>query len=401
MKKFAVSFMMLCACVAQAQQLSRLKAENTYNHWVGTWACAPQPVVKSYMPFNNEMTNRSVRQVVKVSVGGDVVRLHLSNVYSTEPVEIRSVYISAATDSFAIAPKTTEYLRFHGRQRVVIAPGASVVSDAERFHLRPLQLLAITINYRKAPKVPTVHMGSRTTSYILRGYSGPYTSFAKAFREEHWFNIAAIDVYNRQAEAVAIIGNSITDGKNSTDNRQDRWPDRLSEELHRQGRTKGILNLGIGNNRVLSVGLGAAAKDRFDRDILQQHGVKTVIVFEGVNDLGVSNDAKTTARRLIEEYNMMIRKAHERHLKIYGATIMPMRGCAYFTPEREEGRRMVNEWMRTSKAFDGVIDFDELMRDAEDHEVLRQEWQSDWLHPNAEGYAVMGRFAAQWLINHE
>ncbi len=399
MKKIICILLMLCFLGVRAQELLHPKNQNIYNYWVGTWACAPQPVVRSYMPFNNEMTNRSVRQVVKVSIGGDVMRLHLSNEYSTEPVEIRSVYISVSTDSFAIEPKTAEYLRFGGHQRVTIEPRKTVVSDPLRFHLKPLQRVVVTINYKVAPKEPTVHMGSRTTSYILKGNSGPHTDFEKAFREDHWFNISAIDVYNVDANAVAIIGNSITDGKNSITNRQNRWPDVMSEELYRKGNGRGVLNLGIGDNRVLTVGIGAPAMQRFDRDILQQCGVKEVIVFEGINDLGTSKDAKTTARRLIEQYVIMIRKAHEHHLKIYGGTIMPMKGSAYFTEDHEAGRQIVNEWMRKSKEFDGILDFDELMRSTEDRRSMRKEWQSDWLHPNAEGYAVMGRYAAEFLLN--
>lgn len=387
----------------QAQRLPRPSRVTTFNQWVGTWAAAPQPVVKSYMPFNNKMDNRSVRQIIKVSAGGDIVRLRLSNEYSTEPIEIHSVYISNVTDSFAIEPESSEYLRFHNHKRVVIAPGKSVVSDAERFRLRPLQRLAITINYKTAPTSPTVHMGSRTTSYILKGYSSPQTSFERAFREDHWFNIQALEVLNMNATAVAILGNSITDGKNSTTNHQNRWPDIMSDVLNAaalrdaNARQTGVLNLGIGNNRVLTVGLGSPGKDRFHRDILQQKGLRDVIIFEGINDIGVSKDIQTTIRKLIEEYTIMARKAHEQHLKVYGATIMPMLGCGYYTDEHERGREELNRWIRETNVFDGVIDFDLLMRDPADRRRMRAEWQSDWLHPNAQGYAEMGRFAAEFL----
>jgi hypothetical protein len=250
-------------------------AQNLMGRWTGTWATAMQVPVKSFMPYNNDMSNRSVRQVIKVSAGGDIVRLQLSNIFSSEPVEIRSVYIAHALDSFRIDTESVEYLRFDGHQRVVIAPGKSVWSDAERFALKPLGRLAITINYKSAPKSPTVHMGSRTTSYILRGYSGPQTDFSKAFRYEKWFNIAALNVYAKDVRTFAILGNSITDGKGSTTDHQNRWPDEMSFNLYELGnrqlkeglprRQFGVLNLGIGNNRVLSVGYGLAAKDRFDR----------------------------------------------------------------------------------------------------------------------------------------
>lgn len=403
MKRLLSFLVLLCSLSASAQRLSLYNNPNTYNHWVGTWAAAPQIPMKIFMPYNNDMTWRSVRQVVKVSVGGDIVRLKISNEESKEPLVIKSIYIANSTDSSAIEPASAEYLRFRGKHGVEIQPGRAATSDAARFPLKALQRLAITINYKLAPKEPTVHQGSRTTTYITRGYTEPYSDFSTAFREDHWFNIAALDVYNVNASSVAIIGNSITDGKNSTTNAQNRWPDVMSEELNAPNAPLtrldiGVLNLGIGANCVVEPGgVGIAAKDRFDRDILQQYGVKSVIVFEGINDLGRSRDGKTTARLLIEQYREMIRKAHLRHLKIYGATITPMKGAGYFSADHEEGRKIVNEWIRTSKEFDGVIDFDELMRDPADREAMRKEWQSDWLHPNPEGYKIMGRFAAEFI----
>ena len=405
MKRLLSLFFILFTLTVSAQKLSLYNNSTVYNHWVGTWAAAPQIPMKSFMPYNNEMTNRSVRQIVKVSIGGDIVRLKISNEESTEPLVIKSVYIAVSTDSSAIDPASAEYLRFAGKHGVEILPGNAVLSDAARFPLKSLQRLAITINYKKAPKEPTVHQGSRTTTYITRGYTEPYSDFTMSFREDHWFNIAAIDVYNVQASCIAIIGNSITDGKNSTNNAQNRWPDVMSEELNApkaplKSLNIGVLNLGIGGNCVVGQGsIGPLAKDRFDRDILMQQGVKSVIVFEGINDLGHSRDGKTTARLLIEQYREMIRKAHLHHLKIYGATITPMKGTGYYNAGHEEGRKIVNEWIRSSKEFDGVIDFDELMRDPADREAMRKEWQSDWLHPNAEGYKMMGRFAAEYMRN--
>ncbi|GAB6982871.1 SGNH/GDSL hydrolase family protein [Prevotella dentasini] len=370
--------------------------------WVGTWACAPQTVDKRYMPYNNNMSDRSVRQIVKVSIGGEAVRLQLSNVFSSQPVEIRSVYIAHSTDSFSIHRLSARYLHFSGRRSVTIPAGQSVFSDELKFRLEPMERVAITINYYRAPALPTVHMGSRTTSYIMRGLTTPATRFGKAFREDHWFNIAAIDVVHAEAASVAIIGNSITDGKASTTNGQDRWPDIMSDVLnapHRKARPTGVLNLGIGNNRVLSVGLGEAARDRFDRDILAQRGVRDVVVFEGINDLGTTANPGETARQLIAEYQKMIQKAHARGLRVFGGTIMPFRGCrGYYTEARDAARRQVNDWIRTTGELDGVLDFDALMRDPSAPDQLRREWQcGDWLHPNPLGYRQMGEYAARVL----
>ena len=376
-------------------------------HWVGTWACAPQTVDKSFMPYNNQMTNRSVRQVVKVSIGGNVIRLQLSNELSSEPVEITSVYIAKAGNGPEIYKTSAKYLQFGKKRQVVIPAGKAVFSDALKFKLQPLERVSITINYLKAPKEPTVHMGSRTTSYILRGVTNSYTDFTTAFKEDHWFNISAIDVLDATASSIAILGNSITDGKGSTTNAQDRWPDFLSAALNngagfnlfKVGKT-GILNLGIGNNRILSVGLGAPGKERFDRDILAQRGLRAVIIFEAINDIGTSTNPDETARKLVEAYQVMIKKARQRGLKVYMGTITPFRGCrGYFTEEREEARKIVNSWIRTTHEIDGFIDFDALMRDPSAPEQLRREWQiGDWLHPNPLGYKQMGEYAARFLM---
>lgn len=401
--------LLLTACLAASPAMgqSLLRQRNVIGHWTATWATAMQVPVKTFMPYNNDMTERSVRQVIKVSAGGDIVRLQLSNIFSAEPVEIRSVYIAHALDSFRIDPASAQYLRFSGHQRVTILPGQSIFSDAERFALRPLERLAITINYKQAPKAPTVHMGSRTTSYILRGYSGPLTDFSRAFQYEKWFNISSLAVYANNVRTFAILGNSITDGKGATTDHQNRWPDEMSfnlnEALPLRSRKEGepkrqyaVLNLGIGNNRVLSVGYGQAGKDRFDRDILAQQGVTDVIVFEGINDLGNAADAMATARELVEQYKIMVSKCRRARLRVYLATITPMKGSGYFTPRREAARQWVNEWIRTQKEADGVLDFDKLMQDPADPAALRPEWRlADALHPNATGYKVMGRHAAE------
>ena len=174
MKRLLVFLMMFCA----------LSTYSLAQNWVGTWATAPQTVVRSFMPYNNCMTNRSVRQVVKVSIGGDVIRLKLSNIYSMQPVEIRSIYIAHAKDSSDIDAKTAQYFKFGNSYKTIIPAGKQIVSNALKFKLRNLERVAITINYTSAPEIPTVHMGSRTTSYIMKGVTNAHSNFAKAFREK-------------------------------------------------------------------------------------------------------------------------------------------------------------------------------------------------------------------------
>lgn len=393
MKRLLVFLMMFCA----------LSTYSLAQNWVGTWATAPQTVVRSFMPYNNCMTNRSVRQVVKVSIGGDVIRLKLSNIYSMQPVEIRSIYIAHAKDSFAIDAKTAQYFKFGNSYKTVIPAGKQIVSDALKFNLRNLERVAITINYTSAPKVPTVHMGSRTTSYIMKGVTNAHSNFEKAFRENHWYNISGIDVYtmSNNMSAIAIIGNSITDGKCSTDNAQNRWPDVMSEMLQLKHKitNQGVLNLGIGNNRVtVPGGFGALAKERFDRDILMQNGVKKVIIFEGVNDIGAarSGNSETVARQIIESIQGMVKKAKARKMKVYLGTITPFKGAGYYTHFHEAARLYVNDWIRSqARNVDGILDFAKLLQDPNDDRRMKREYASnDWLHPNPTGYKAMGIYAA-------
>ena len=393
MKRLLVFLMMFCA----------LSTYSLAQNWVGTWATAPQTVVRSFMPYNNCMTNRSVRQVVKVSIGGDVIRLKLSNIYSMQPVEIRSIYIAHAKDSSDIDAKTAQYFKFGNSYKTVIPAGKQIVSDALKFKLRNLERVAITINYTSAPEIPTVHMGSRTTSYIMKGVTNAHSNFAKAFRENHWYNISGIDVYtmSNNMSAIAIIGNSITDGKCSTDNAQNRWPDVMSEMLQLKHKitNQGVLNLGIGNNRVtVPGGFGALAKERFDRDILMQNGVKKVIIFEGVNDIGAARNgnSETVARQIIESIQGMVKKAKARKMKVYLGTITPFKGAGYYTHFHEAARLYVNDWIRSqARNVDGILDFAKLLQDPNDDRRMKREYASnDWLHPNPTGYKAMGIYAA-------
>ena len=393
MKRLLVFLMVFCA----------LSTYSLAQNWVGTWATAPQTVVRSFMPYNNCMTNRSVRQVVKVSIGGDVIRLKLSNIYSMQPVEIRSIYIAHAKDSFSIDAKSAQYFKFGNSYKTVIPAGKQIVSDALKFKLRNLERVAITINYTLAPEVPTVHMGSRTTSYIMKGVTNAHSNFEKAFRENHWYNISGIDVYtmSNNMSAIAIMGNSITDGKCSTDNAQNRWPDVMSEMLQLKHKitNQGVLNLGIGNNRVtVPGGFGALAKERFDRDILMQSGVKKVIIFEGINDIGAakSGNSETVARQIIESIQGMVRKAKAQKKKVYLGTITPFKGAGYYSHFHEAARLYVNDWIRSqAKNVDGILDFAKLLQDPNDDRRMKREYASnDWLHPNPAGYKAMGIYAA-------
>lgn len=362
--------------------------------WVGTWATAPEFTGPGDMPQQTTLTDNSIRQVVHVSIGGDVLRLQLSNEFSSEPVEIRSIYIADAKDSTAIDTKTVRYLTFNGKRNVTIEGGKALFSDELPYALKPLQRLSVTISYGQTPKNATSHRGSRTTSYIMKGESKPKKPFVVAEALDHWYNISAIDVQAEGRICWAALGNSITDGRGTTTNLQNRWTDVCAEAL--EGEVS-ILNLGIGGNCVLRGGLSEPALKRFDRDIMGQRGLTGIVIFEGINDIGGSRSVEKTEKELIEAYELFIGKAREKGLKVVGATITPIGNSMYWSFYHEALRQTINEWIRTSGKFDAVIDFDQVLSDPNKPTWMRADYQFDWLHPNAVGYKAMGLKAAEVL----
>lgn len=364
--------------------------------WTATWTTAIEaPLAESDMP-KTTMTDHSLRQVIHVSIGGEKLRLQLSNEKSAQPVEIKSVYIADTDGGKDIEAKTAKYLTFGGKRSVTIQPGEAVYTDIAAYELKPLQRLSVTINYGKTPEKATTHRGSRTTSYLMAGEARPAAAFTPVETFEHWYSIAALEVEApASTRCIACLGNSITDGRGTTTDAQNRWTDVLAEEL---GGKVAVINLGIGGNCVIAGGLSAPASQRFDRDILAQRGVTDVVIFEGVNDIGgIRDDGSKTVAKLTEYYALFAKKAKERGLKVWGATIMPFKNSFMKGESMEKARQKVNEWVRASADYDGYIDFDKATRDPNDPEALRQDLQSDWLHPNAEGYKVMGQCAAKVL----
>lgn len=362
--------------------------------WVGTWATAVEPTTANDMPATS-LALRSIRQVVHVSLGGSELRLQLSNAYSSSPVEIKSVFVADAKEGSEIDVRSARYLRFNGKQDCVIKAGDSIFSDAFSYPLKPLQRLAITVCYGDSfPRCGTSHRGSRTTSYIYNGTAKPKTRFVGTEDVDHWYNIAALDVKG-DAPVVACLGNSITDGRGTTTNAQNRWTDFMAEALEGQ---MGVLNLGIGGNCVLRNGLSDPAVKRFGRDILGQRGVKALIIFEGVNDIGGSmGNAEQVAQELIEAYTAMIDKAHARGIKVLLGTITPFGKSFYDSRFHEAARLVVNDWIRTNEKADGFIDFDALVRDPQQPSQLLEAYSDDWLHLNPAGYEKMGRLAAEQI----
>jgi len=365
----------------------------------GTWSAAAEFTGEGDMP-RTSLANTTLRQVIKVSRGGKKMSLRLSNEFSAQPLYIKTVYVADAKDSCDIITKTAKTLKFNGKKSVVIPAGGTVDSDLLPYSLQPLQRLSITICYaEKVPENMTSHRGSRTTSYIMRGCQGPKKAFQPIEKVDHWYNICQLNLLNatnEPAEIVAVLGNSITDGRGSTTNAQNRWPDQMAEAL--QGQV-GVLNLGIGGNCVIRGGISEPALQRFDRDILGQNGLTKLIIFQGTNDIGTSadTDADQVADALIVAYQQLIRKAQEKGLTTYVATITPFKGNGWYTPAHEKARQKVNQWIRSNCPTGRLIDFDQLVRDPQDIEKLQAIYSDDWLHLNPKGYEVMGKYAANIL----
>jgi lysophospholipase L1-like esterase len=278
---------------------------------------------------------------------------------------------------------------------VRIAPGATATSDPLDDDVPALGDLAVTIEIGAAPAALTGHPGSRTTSYLLAGRGGASApELATAVTTDHWYVLAGVDVVAEGA-AVVTLGNSITDGRGSGTNRNDRWPDNLARRLQAGPRTRhvAVLNAGIGGNTVLEGGLGPTALARLDRDVLAPDGVRWVILLEGVNDIGGAREpgrAAAVAQRLAVAYRDIVNRAHARGLRVYGGTITPFGGSSYDGVDREAARQSVNCWIRESGVFDAVIDFDAVLRDpAEPSRLLPLADTGDHLHPNEAGYRMM------------
>lgn len=366
-----------------------LATSDSTRHWVGTWSAAPYLVEAANMPPSPGLTNNTLRQVVRVSIGGDTLRLKLTNVNNTTAVVLKAVNIAISSGNGAIQVSSLKSLRFQGSVGATMAAGASVTSDPLAFPLAPDAQVAITIVYGATSSNMTGHVGSRTNSYILSGDKATDPTFSGAVKTPHWYSINTLDVRAPiSTKAVAVIGNSITDGYGLTPDLQNRWTDVFSRALLKNPETSdvGVLNMGIGGTTVLGTAQTSAVV-RFQRDVLDQAGLGWVVIYHGVNDIGSSN---ASASALIAGLKRLADAARAKGVKVYGATIIPFNGNAYYSIAHEAVRRDVNAWIRTPGNFDAVIDFDRTMRDPADTTRMKSALKNDWLHPNTEGLRVMG-----------
>jgi lysophospholipase L1-like esterase len=364
---------------------------------------AQQLVEPGNLPPAPGFVDTTLRQIVHVSIGGRTLRVRFSNEFGRAPLTLLAARVARSTGGSAIDPATDRALTFNGRPAAAIPEGAALVSDALEFELPPLSNLAVTIHVRGAPPDVTGHPGSRTTSYLQAGNAVSAPALPDAVPVDHWYFLGGIEVRApASAGAVVILGDSITDGRGSTTNGNDRWPDVLAKRLQASPATTevAVLNAGLGGNRLLRDGLGPNALARLDRDVLARPGVRWLVVLEGINDIGTAagtrakGEPAATADDIIGAYAQIIERARAHGIRVYGATVMPFEGftyAGYYTPEGEADRRRVNEWIRTSGRFDAVIDFDAITGDPERPSRLSAAVDGgDHLHPSAAGYRIMG-----------
>jgi len=364
-------------------------------HWVGTWTASPYPVAAADQP-PAPLSNGVLRQVARVSLGGSRLRVQFSNLSGNGAVTLHSVHLALcratpAVDS-SIDTTTDTAVTFSGTASVTVAAGQEVWSDPIDFTVPPLGNISITTAFGTVPSGLTGHAGSRTTSYIQTGssdVSAPH--LASASRTDHWYYISGIDVMaEASARGIVAIGDSITDGRGTDTNGNNRWTDILAARLQASAATANVAVMNQGIGATLLVGTtGTAAEARFRRDVLGQSGVKYAIVYDGVNDIG----ANASFESMKGAYDRLIAAAHERGLLIYGGTILPFNGHGYYTVAHESVRQQVNAYIK-SGAFDGYIDFDAALTDGAEPPGLQAAYATwamrDGLHPGPAGYQKMG-----------
>ena len=396
---FVAPLLLGMAVVPASARHSKSDANDKDDHWVGTWASSPQLGDARNEPPAPGFTDSTLRQIVHVSIGGKQIRIRFSNAFGATVLTISSAHVALAAGGSAIKPGSDRPLTFHGQACVIIPPGAPTYSDPVDFDLGPLSDLAVTIHLAGVPDGVTTHPGARATSYLQAGDLVSAADMPAAVRVDHWYFLNGVDVLAKHSAAAAVmLGDSITDGRNSTTNGNGRWPDDLARRLQARKGTKdvAVLNEGIGGNRLLHDGLGPNALARLDRDVLAQSGVRWLIVLEGTNDLGTRvggqerNEQAATVQAIIAAYEQIILRAHVHNIRVYGATIMPCEGSSYFNIDLEADRQSINNWIRAPGHFDIVIDLDAATRDPQKPSHLSAAADSgDHLHPADAGYRIM------------
>lgn len=366
--------------------------------WAGTWAASP--MVADFGFSVHAFPGTTLREIVHVSSGGTQIRVRFTNEFGQDQLKIQDAHVAVSAGGDSIKAGTDHALTFEGTSAVSIPPGAVMYSDPVTLDVTPMSDLAVSFFLpSQVMRSETYHSFANQDNYFAEGDQASAASLTQPTKIESWYFLDGIDVNAVKGSAAVIaFGDSITDGAHSTHNGNDRWPDVLAERLQRNDERKhiGVLNEGIGGNRVLNDMAGPSALARLDRDILAQNGARYVIVLESINDIGRLNHLTApqddiTAVDLERGLKQIAIEAHEHGMKIYGATLTPYQGAKYYCERGEQVREAVNHWIRTSGTFDGVVDFDKITQDPQNPLQFNPTYDSgDHLHPNDAGYKAMG-----------
>ena len=386
--------------------------------WVASWGASQQIPEPQNAMAADDLRDATVRQIFHLSVGGQALRVHVSNAFGTEALHFTSVHIArpVSASSSGIDGATDRALLFAGSSDVIVPPGSEFISDELDYPVGALSDISVTFHLDTPPARQTGHPGSRATSYFVHGNFVSAPNLLDAKLVDHWYQVSEVDVLAAGigaggAASIAVLGDSITDGHGATTNGNDRWTDVLARRLQASPTTRGIgvSNQGIGGNHLLSDGLGPNALARLDRDVLAPAGVRWVILFEGVNDLGgLARNGEVTpvehavlVKRVLSAYEQIVLRAHAHGIRVFGATITPYVGSDYYHPGplSEADRQSVNLWIRAAGHLDAVVDFDSTVRDPEHPDRLLPAFDcGDHLHPSPAGYRAMGEAVSPSLF---
>lgn len=397
-RRFLLGLPALAGALALAPDAEAAQAWRA-DGWCATWGCAPAgpPPAASTMSFGGQ----TLRMIVRTSIGGNRVRVRLSNEMGSAPLLIGAAQVGLRSGGQAVVAGSNHPLSFGGRTAVTIQPGSPALSDPVFFQVAPFSDLAISLYLPGSAMATTIHRDAWQTNYVsTSGNFAANTTFTLSRSIASWPFLSEVDV-DGGAPCVVAIGDSITDGQGSTGNQNRRWPDylarRLQAELGATAGRVGVVNRGIAGNRLLlddpnALLAGRDVLERFDRDVLATPGIRAVIVAIGINDIVYASGAALSEMRddLIAGYRQLIARAHARGIAVLGATLPPMEGFVYYTAARESVRQQVNGWLRSADEFDALIDWDRVLRDPAAPTRINPSYNSkDWLHPNDAGYQAL------------